>query len=63
MMEGARLGREERVTGRLRMLAEGWQIPALQMDPLPGEESRSIGAEARPLGLGWMTESWVGTSS
>jgi hypothetical protein len=39
-----RLGHEKWVVGKLRMLAEGWRIPALQMDRLPVEESQSIEA-------------------
>jgi hypothetical protein len=46
MIERAWLGHEEREVGRLRMLAEGWRIPALQMDRLPVEVSQSIEAEA-----------------
>jgi hypothetical protein len=43
-MELVRLGHEKQVVGRPRMSAEGWRIPALQMDRLPGEESQSIEA-------------------
>lgn len=40
MMERAPLGREERMSGKPRTLAEGWPRPGQQMDRLPEEESQ-----------------------